>query len=433
MAEVGKQNKKRSKTTFTKILTLFLLMNSSIAFVFAVEIHTASSLYNAMEKVVYQVRIIDIASDDKATIGSGFNAGASGLVATNYHVISLALLEPDKYRIVLMTNDDVEVNAEIVNINVLHDLALLRPEQPLSSVVPIANEELSKGDRVFSIGNPLDLGMSVVEGNFNGLVKTSRFRRFLFSGSLNPGMSGGPAFNENGELIGINVATGGEQISFLVPAIHLLNLLLDPIEESSEKLISRVESDLFDEQNNFYGELLRSDWQIQEFGEINLPHDLNSSMKCWGHNIDEEDIEYEAFHQHCQSEENIFIESSFYTGNFAYDYEWISSETLNSFQFYSAVQSRFSHRNLYNTYDEKHVSDYSCETNFVNIKGSNWKASTCLRQYKEFQKIYDATLLLVSLNDNKAAAILKMSSTGVSKDNATAMFGKLIRSISWKN
>ena len=78
-----------------------------------------------MDKVVYQVRIIDIASDDKATIGSGFNVGSSGLVATNYHVISLALLEPDKYRIVLITNDDEEINAEIVNINVLHDLSLI--------------------------------------------------------------------------------------------------------------------------------------------------------------------------------------------------------------------------------------------------------------------------------------------------------------------
>lgn len=410
-----------------------LLVIAPMKFVKAAEIHTASSLYNAMDKVVYQVRIIDIASNDKATIGSGFNVGSSGLVATNYHVISLALLEPDKYRIVLITNDDDEINAEIVNIDVLHDLAVLRPEQTLNSGIPFANQELSKGEKVFSIGNPLDLGMSVVEGNFNGLVKTSRFRRFLFSGSLNPGMSGGPAFNDKGELIGINVATGGEQISFLVPAQHLKNLLLNSQDVSQINLLSKIESDLFDEQNSFYGGMLNDEWEIQEFGKIKLPHDLNLSMKCWGHNVDEEDIEYEGFHQHCRSEEYIFIKNSFYTGNFSYDYEWVSTENLNSLQFYSVVESRFTHANLYNAYDEEDVSKFSCETNFVTINGSNWKASTCLRQYKEFQNIYDATLLLVSLNENDSAAVLKMSSTGVSKANAISMFGKLMRSLSWVN
>lgn len=395
--------------------------------------HTASSLFNAMEKLVYQIRVIDNASDDKTTIGSGFRAGQSGLVATNYHVISLAALEPEKYRITLVASDGAETKAEIVNADVLHDLAILRPARSLDTFIPIATEEPTKGARIFSIGNPLDLGMSIVEGNFNGLVKTSRFRRFLFSGSLNPGMSGGPAFNHRGELIGINVATGGEQISFLVPAARLARLLNSAQDLTEENLLTRIERDLFAEQETFYQGLLDDEWQVAEFGGLMLPQELNSSMKCWGHNVDDEDAEYQAFHQHCQSEEYIYIKDSFYTGNFSYDYEWLTTDRLNPLQFYTAVQNRFTHQSAGNAYQQEDVTEFSCETGFVDIANSNWKVSTCLRRYKEFQSIYDATLLLVSLSKKRSAAVIKMGVTGSSKDHATDIFEKLIRSISWAN
>ena len=397
------------------------------------EVYSASSLFKAMETMVYQVKVIDIASDDKATIGSGFNAGSSGLVATNYHVISSALLEPDKYRISLVTNDEDEIDAKIVNVNVLHDLAILSPAQTRDSAISFAVKEPIRGERIFSIGNPQDLGMSVVEGNFNGLVKTSRFRRLLFSGSLNPGMSGGPAFNQAGELIGINVATGGEQLSFLVPAVKLQELISESVSDLNQEFIKKIENDLFEEQNQFYGELSANEWKIQDFGKLNLPHDLNAAMKCWGHNVDDEDIEYEAFHQHCRSEEYIYLDSGFYTGNFTYDYEWIESESLNAMQFYSVVESRFTHGDAGNAYYEEDTTSFSCESDFVEINDITWKVSSCFRRYLEFSSLYDATLLMVSLNDNNSAAVLKMGATGVSKTNALKLFEKLMGATQWKS
>src|SRR5260370_17484180 len=77
------------------------------------------------------------------------------------------------------------------------------------------------------MGNPLDLGFTIIEGTYNGLVERSYNDRVHFSGALNPGMSGGPTVNGEGLVVGINVATrrGGQLVSFLVPARFAAALL----------------------------------------------------------------------------------------------------------------------------------------------------------------------------------------------------------------
>ena len=60
----------------------------------------------------------------------------------------------------------------------------------------------------------------MIEGTYNGLVRRSFYPQIFFGGSLSAGVSGGPALDEQGRVIGINVArrVDGEQVSFLVPA-----------------------------------------------------------------------------------------------------------------------------------------------------------------------------------------------------------------------
>jgi S1-C subfamily serine protease len=82
------------------------------------------------------------------------------------------------------------------------------------------NLALPRGARIFALGNPLDVGFAVAEGTYNGPVERSFLETLFFGGSLSAGMSGGPALDEQGRLIGVNVAArrDGEQVSFLVPA-----------------------------------------------------------------------------------------------------------------------------------------------------------------------------------------------------------------------
>ena len=95
-------------------------------------------------------------------------------------------------------------------------------------------EPLEQGERIYSLGNPLDVGFAITEGNYNGLVQRSFYPRIFFGGALNPGMSGGPALDARGRVIGVNVAKrlDAEQVSFLVPA-EFARALLDKARQAA--------------------------------------------------------------------------------------------------------------------------------------------------------------------------------------------------------
>lgn len=403
---------------------------------------TASSIFDARENQVYQVRVIDVASGDKYSIGSGFRVSESGHLATNFHVVSSYVHEPEKYRLEYIAADKSEGPLELLAIDVVHDLAIVYSEQAAGAYMALADEELSKGDRIYSMGNPHDLGMTIVEGNYNGLVENSRYQKILFSGSLNGGMSGGPAFNVDGEVIGINVSKGGEQLSFLVPVRHLSTLMQANLpqagsaevegtaqeEKDFDEVITRA---LLDDQQQFYQALLAEPLQEKQMGDLRIAEELHESLKCWGHTVDEEDNKYEAVHQHCRSEDEIYISNTLYLGDFDYDVELINTSELNRFQFYNFLEGRFEHRRFRNTRDAEDVSNFSCHSKLVALASGSWKISTCFRAYKRYSGLYDGSMIMVSMDFPDRAAVVKVAGSGVSVDNALAVFKRIMEAVAW--
>lgn len=397
---------------------------------------TASLLFDNLRRQVYQIRVIDIASGDKYTIGSGFQVSADGHIATNFHVVSPFVHEPEKYRLEFASFDDSVAAASLLAIDVIHDLAILRSVELGPDYIRLNASELSQGDRIYSMGNPQDLGMTIIEGNYNGYVQTSRYQKILFSGSLNAGMSGGPTLDANGEVIGINVSKGGEQLSFLVPVNELITLLAsvtanDSIATDSKDFDRIIQQALFADQTSFYRSIIDKPINTETLGELDVPSDISDSLKCWGHTEEKEDIKYQAVHQHCQSEDQIYIKDDLYVGDFFYDFEWITTSELNRLQFYTFLQGRYEHRNLNNTYTEKQVGNYHCETDFVEATGHTWKVSSCFRGYKRYRGIYDALFLMASVDENDKAAIVKLGASGIGRDNALSLIRHFMEAVQW--
>lgn len=393
---------------------------------------TAKSLFDDVKERVYQIRVIDIASGDKYSIGSGFAVSTEGHVATNFHVVSSFVHEPEKYRLETVRHNGSIGPISLLAIDVIHDLALVHTGETIAAHLPLGDKKLAKGARLYSLGNPHDLGMTVIEGTFNGLVENSRYQKILFSGSLNAGMSGGPAFNQEGEVIGVNVSKGGEQLSFLVPVSHLSAL----IDENSARPAGRdfgdeITAALLADQQVFYQSLTASTPKSKALGNLLVPDKLHESLKCWGHSVDEEDIKYQAAHQHCQSEDQIFISKSLYVGDFGYSFELINTDELNPFQFYNMLEERYQHTGFSNTYDKEEVSNFACHSDTVALESGAWKVSTCFRRYKKFLGLYDASMIMVSQDGNEQAAIVKMNASGVSLENANTMFRQLAEAVSW--
>jgi serine protease Do len=159
----------------------------------------------------------------KSFVGSGFVIDPSGLIVTNYHVIE------DAFEITVMFSDGVRVPGTVVSASRTADLALLKvpAERPLAAAHWGNSDKLQVGDQVFAAGNPFGIGLSVSAGIVSGLnrdIQDSPYDDFIQTdATINHGNSGGPLFDMQGNVIGVNSTiisptTGSAGLGFAIPA-----------------------------------------------------------------------------------------------------------------------------------------------------------------------------------------------------------------------
>jgi serine protease Do len=153
------------------------------------------------------------------SLGSGFIIDTSGIVVTNNHVIA----DADEINVIM--NDGTKIKADIVGIDKKTDLAVLKfkPPRPLTAVKFGDSDKL----RVIAIGNPFSLGGTVTAGIVsakNRDISSGPYDSYIQTdAAINRGNSGGPLFNLDGEVIGVNTliispSGGSIGIGFAVPS-----------------------------------------------------------------------------------------------------------------------------------------------------------------------------------------------------------------------
>ena len=157
------------------------------------------------------------------SLGSGFIVDTSGIVVTNNHVIA----DADEINVIM--NDGTKIKAELVGVDKKTDIAVLKfkPVKPLIAVKFGDSDKLRLGEWVIAIGNPFSLGGSVTAGIVsarNRDISQGPYDNYIQTdASINRGNSGGPLFNLEGEVVGVNTLiispTGGSiGLGFAVPS-----------------------------------------------------------------------------------------------------------------------------------------------------------------------------------------------------------------------
>ena len=157
------------------------------------------------------------------SLGSGFIIDTAGIAVTNNHVIA----DADEINVIL--NDGTKIKAELVGVDKKTDLAVLKfkPTKPLIAVKFGDSDKLRLGEWVIAIGNPFSLGGSVTAGIVsarNRDISQGPYDNYIRTdASINRGNSGGPLFNLEGEVVGVNTLiispTGGSiGLGFAVPS-----------------------------------------------------------------------------------------------------------------------------------------------------------------------------------------------------------------------
>src|SRR5713226_9183815 len=158
------------------------------------------------------------------SLGSGFIVDTAGIAVTNNHVIA----DADEINIIM--NDGTKIKAELVGVDKKTDLAVLKfkpPAKPLVAVKFGDSDKLRLGEWVIAIGNPFSLGGTVTAGIVsarNRDISSGPYDNYIQTdAAINRGNSGGPLFNLDGEVIGVNTliispSGGSIGIGFAVPS-----------------------------------------------------------------------------------------------------------------------------------------------------------------------------------------------------------------------
>jgi serine protease Do len=172
------------------------------------------------------------------SLGSGFVIDADGIVVTNNHVIA------DADEITVIFNDGSKLKAELIGKDSKTDLAVLKvkPDKPLKAVKFGNSDKLRLGEWVIAIGNPFSLGGTVTAGIVsarNRDINSGPYDNYIQTdAAINRGNSGGPLFNLDGLVVGVNTAiispSGGSiGIGFAVPSATAV-AVIDQLREFKE-------------------------------------------------------------------------------------------------------------------------------------------------------------------------------------------------------
>lgn len=406
---------------------------------------TAERVYEMTRPRILQIRTLLRAAGRQTSIGSGFVVGAEGLAITNYHVVSRFALDPKTYRLEFLAPDGAAGALKLIAFDLAHDLAVVKLERAQMPFLEFDRRALAgrlpKGERIFAMGNPLDLGFTIVEGTYNGLVAKSYDERIHFSGAINPGMSGGPVTAADGRVVGINVSKllDGEQLGFLVPAKYAA-ALLERARKGPALAVDEARAEVGRQldawQAAFYESLVATGFRHAAFGSYRGLESAAPWLNCWAStNADRLPRPRAAVNTtRCSSTTGVFVSDRILTGRLDLSHAYYQAVDLNAFQFARELSQRSAGPG-FNARAGRRLTEQECRDDFVAASGTTrppLRATWCMRAYREFEGLYDVTLLVLTQDRSREALLAQLTMTGVSHANAVALGRRFLEAIEWQ-
>lgn len=399
---------------------------------------SARKVYEQARSQLVQIRTVLKGRASQTSVGSGFFVTREGHVVTNFHVVSQAALKPEQHDLVYVTADGREAPITILQIDVLHDLALLKADDAGTQGFDALSfrpedQALAQGERIYSLGNPLDVGFAVMEGNYNGLVRRSFYPQIFFGGALSAGMSGGPALDQEGRVIGVNVArrVDGEQVSFLVPARFAAELLERNRNEPPLKTpaYATLAAQLDKHQAELTDRFIQQGWKEATHPRYRVPVPPDEFMRCWGSSEISRTGGMDMERSDCVMDTRIFA-GDFSTGAVSVRHESYDGSRLGALRFASRHAQSFRNESFTRLRAE-HQTRPQCHEDFVDRKGLALRAVVCLRAYKKLPQLYDLSVLVATLDQPTSAVQGRFDAQGISFANAQRLARHYLEAYAW--
>ena len=367
--------------------------------------------------------------------GSGFAANADGLIVTNYHVVSDAVLHPRQYRLEYVTSDNRTGRLQVYAVDVRNDLAVVKAEElrlpPLRLRVQIPRQ----GARAYSIGFPLNLGLTITEGVANGLVANGFEQRIHYTGAINSGMSGGPALDAGGAVYGVNVSViaGRQLVGFVVPARHIEPLLARARSPLDKTLSARQAREMVTAQVLAYQTALFEPGPqpvaTQTVFGFTVPTQIGPAIECSTIGAGESEQRLRTETIACSARARVSVQPGLEVGDIRFMHRVVRAGGLHPLQFARRINTLAKEHPEYGA--ARNVAPFACDEALVSLDGFDARVRTCARQYRLFAGLYDLAVTVTSVNSSKSAVVSQLDLRGVGFEPGMQFVRRYLEAMRW--
>jgi serine protease Do len=383
---------------------------------------------------ILKVQVVENGSAAKISTGTAFFVGPDGRMMTNYHVIAEWIHDPEHHRIEVLREGQAPILARVLTVDVIADLAVLATDLTTPDHFALGAVSLRQGDRLYSLGHPGDLGLSIVEGTYNGLLQHTLHPRIHFTGSINPGMSGGPTITRGGGVVGVNVSTMGNQRSFLVPrerAAALLASTRQPGFTPPARFLDLVASQVTAFQDEFLAGMFDGAVPTADIGRFRVATQPKPLFQCWGNADRDPEDPVETLEHSCTTDDYIYIADGQWANVMSLHHEVASATRLGKRRFTAHLQQVFAQDRTMGG-SEEHVTRWHCDVRNVAVEPNVMRVSYCVRRYKKLGPLYDAVVRTVSIGNGETGLISTLRLSGVTARNAEWLSTRWLEMNGWR-
>jgi hypothetical protein len=326
-------------------------------------------------------------------------------------------------------------------VDVRNDLAVVKADELRLPPLRLRTQIPRQGDRAYSIGFPLDLGLTITEGVANGLVANGLDQRIHYTGAINSGMSGGPALDAGGAVYGVtaSVIAGRQLVGFVVPAIHIEPLLArarNPLDKtlSARQAREMVTAQVLAYQSALFEPAAPGSQGVAPGGTqtvfgFTMPTQIGPAIECGATGAGESDQRLRTETIYCSARARVTVQTGLEVGDVRFQHAIVRTQGLHPLQFARRVNGIAD--NYQRQGSSRDVADFACEEALVSLDGFDARVRTCSRQYRLFSGLYDIAVTVTSINSTQSAVVSQLDLRGVGFEPGMQFVRRYLEAMRW--
>jgi serine protease Do len=391
------------------------------------------AVFERFKPSILTIEVHPLQGQARSVLGSGYVVGPGARIVTNYHVVASYIQHPGRYRLQVKSGS-VATPATLLAFDLINDLALL--EAPVKAPpLKLAAATGSPGAPIIAFGNPEGLGLSLIEGVFNGFAEKGFVDRMLLSMPLNSGMSGGPILSASHEVVGTNVSVfwRSNSLSFGVPVAAVHALLKAPAVATTEEAL-RVEAgrQLAALEQRAVARAIKPFLEAVErvpVGAAAMPRPPEA-FECWNHTREEELEGISKTSYQCNLQFTPSLEDLGEVASIEVLVEHFVSRR-SRYGFYGGLSSHAAdhHGVEARAPGNGTMSPPRCRSDRVRSEHLVWKTTTCSYAYVRHPEMGYFAMAATSVSRPQEAVYLAVHGRGIGVDSFLALGRGLLREV----